>query len=47
MDHPVKVTIELTKEEKIRQLNERLNNMLKTKKVDPTKVVQQAIDVAK
>lgn len=35
MDDPTKATVELTKEEKLKQLNDRLNNMLKLKKVDP------------
>ena len=35
-EHPIRQTVELSKEEKIKQLNEKLNMMLKTKNVDPT-----------
>lgn len=37
MSHPIVQTVELSKEEKIRQLNEKLNSMLKSKNVDPSK----------
>jgi hypothetical protein len=47
MNNPVQNTVELSKNEKIRLLNERLSNMLKQKKVDPTKVVETALNVVK
>ena len=37
MDNPIKVTTELSKEEKLKRLNEKLNIMLKSKNVDPLK----------
>jgi hypothetical protein len=38
MDNPIKATVELTKEEKLKKLNEKLNGMLKSKNVDPLKL---------
>jgi RNA recognition motif-containing protein len=40
MEHPMRSSIELSKEEKLKQLNDRLNSMLKLKKVDPLKIEQ-------
>lgn len=40
MDHPIKTTVELSKQEKFKQLNDKLNNILKLKKIDQTKIEQ-------
>jgi hypothetical protein len=40
MSNPIKATVELTKDEKIKQLNEKLNIMLKLKKVNPAQLAE-------
>jgi len=38
MDHPIKQTIELSKDEKLKLLNQKLNNMLQNKNLDLSKI---------
>ena len=40
MEHPMQTTVQLSKDQKFKQLNDKLNNMLKNKKVDPARIDQ-------